>query len=93
MNRLVTALTFAILACSPAFAQTTQRAPAAQAVKPFVPPGLFGVYAQSPPSTTVSRETAIGQCSAEMRSYPQLTWGHQEIDRYRTCMARMGHME
>jgi hypothetical protein len=87
------ALAFAILVSSPAFAQSSERDPGIR-VAPFAgAPSLFGTYAQSPPGALGLRETAVEECNADARIYGQTIYGHQELDRYRACMARKGHME
>jgi hypothetical protein len=50
-----------------------------------------GLRAQVIPGA--DREAAIAECNAEARGLAQMTWGHQELDMYRSCMARRGHME
>ncbi len=94
MRRLVAALAFVMLISSPALAQSSKRPANVPAVTPFVSaPWLFGTYAQSPPEAIGSRETAMAECNADARRYSQMTYGHQEIDYYRACMARKGHTE
>jgi hypothetical protein len=39
------------------------------------------------------REQALRECNAAVAKYKQYTWGHQEIDIYRTCMANHGQQE
>lgn len=97
MRKLLVGLAFALVAASPAFAQSSNVDPGmARGVRPFVaPPGLYrpGLFGQASPEATVSREEAIMECDRLARGLPQLTWGVQQIDVYRSCMARKGHME
>ena len=40
-----------------------------------------------------AREQALHECNAAAAKYKQYTWGHQEIDAYRSCMANHGQQE
>jgi hypothetical protein len=42
---------------------------------------------------TSEREQALRECNSAAAKYRQYTWGHQEIDAYRTCMANQGQQE
>jgi hypothetical protein len=92
MNRLVTTLALVALVASPALAQSPN-----SSGRNKVPPKSFsqhsGAYAQVPPGERGDRETAIRECNGAARSYGQHTYGHQEFDQYRACMAQRGHME
>jgi hypothetical protein len=95
MRQLVIGLAFALVAVSPALAQSSNLDPGmVSGARPFVAPaGLFqpGLRAQVLPGA--SREAAIEECNREARGFGQTTWGHQELDKYRSCMSRQGHME
>ena len=40
-----------------------------------------------------AREQALRECNAAAAKYRQYTWGHQESDAYRACMANHGQQE
>src|SRR5262245_29398275 len=40
-----------------------------------------------------AREQALRECNSAAAKYRQYTWGHQEIDTYRACMADHGQQE
>jgi hypothetical protein len=40
-----------------------------------------------------ARAQALQDCSREEQRYTEPSWGHQEIDVYRACMARHGQPE
>lgn len=40
-----------------------------------------------------ARARALQECSQEMSKYSQSTWGHQQLDHYRSCMANHGQQE
>jgi hypothetical protein len=40
-----------------------------------------------------ARTYALHECTAQNRTAAEYTWGHNEIDRYRACMARRGETE
>jgi hypothetical protein len=40
-----------------------------------------------------SRMQALQQCAAIEKKYPQETWGVQQLDMYRVCMAQRGQKE
>ena len=42
---------------------------------------------------TSAREQALHECNTAAAKYRQYTWGHQEIDTYRACMANHGQPE
>jgi hypothetical protein len=39
------------------------------------------------------RVQALRECTAASRTLADYTWGHNEINRYRACMARRGELE
>ncbi len=49
----------------------------------------------APPSDRLdaARAQAIQECSAAAQKYSQSTWGHFQIDQYRSCMAQHGQQE
>jgi hypothetical protein len=42
---------------------------------------------------TSERGQALRECNTAAARYKQYTWGHQEIDTYRSCMANHGQQE
>jgi len=42
---------------------------------------------------TSERAQALRECNTAAARYKQYTWGHQEIDTYRSCMANHGQQE
>jgi len=40
-----------------------------------------------------AREQALRECNSAAAKYRQYTWGHHEIDAYRSCMADHGQQE
>jgi hypothetical protein len=40
-----------------------------------------------------ARARALQECNQAAAKYPQYTWGHQQLDIYRSCMANHGQPE
>jgi hypothetical protein len=95
MHRIFLGVAFALVVASPGFAQSSNIDPGmARGVRPFVAPaGLMqpGLRAQVLPGA--ERDAAVAACNDEARRASQSTWGHQELDIYRSCMSRRGQME
>jgi hypothetical protein len=53
----------------------------------------FAQRSEQQPHMSAAREKALHECSVEAAKYRQSTWGHQEIDAYRTCMMQHGEPE
>jgi hypothetical protein len=53
----------------------------------------FAQRSEQQPHMNAAREKALHECSAAAAKYRQSTWGHQEIDAYRTCMMQHGEPE
>lgn len=49
--------------------------------------------AAPPERMDAAREKAIHECSTGAGKYSQSTWGHHQIDQYRTCMMQHGQPE
>lgn len=59
---------------------------------------LFGSPALVQPANAArpiddARMKALQECGALERKYPQATWGVQQLDVYRACMAQRGQQE
>jgi hypothetical protein len=95
MRRILLGVALVLVFASLAFAQSSNIDPGmVSGVRPFVAPsGLLqpGLRAQVLPGG--ERDAAIAACNAEARRAHQSTFGHQELDMYRSCMSRRGHME
>ena len=55
-------------------------------------PAFFQSASAAPPVDD-ARERAIQECSVLAQRYSQSTWGHLQLDQYRTCMADHGQRE
>ena len=53
----------------------------------------FAQRSEQQPHMNAAREKALHECSAAAAKYRQSTWGHQELDAYRTCMMQHGEPE
>jgi hypothetical protein len=49
--------------------------------------------AAPPERMDAAREKAIHECNTGAGKYSQSTWGHHQIDHYRTCMMQHGQPE
>ena len=59
---------------------------------------LFGAPAlvqpaNAAPPMDAAREKALHECGAMEEKYVQETWGVQQLDMYRACMAQRGQQE
>jgi hypothetical protein len=53
----------------------------------------FVQSANAVPPIDAARETAVHECNVAASKYKQYTWGDQEIQTYRSCMAEHGQQE
>jgi hypothetical protein len=58
----------------------------------FGSPALVQLANAAPPMGD-ARMKALQECDAMEKKYPQETWGVQQLDMYRACMAQRGQHE
>jgi ABC-type branched-subunit amino acid transport system substrate-binding protein len=61
----------------------------------LVAPALVQSANAAPPSERLdkAREQAIHECNTAAGKFSQSTWGHHQLDQYRTCMMQHGQPE
>lgn len=89
MSKFMGAVALAMVLAAPTFAFAANEGNRARAQAPNMSQDM------SVNSTHMSaaREQALKDCTALEQKWDQRTWGSQQLDVYRECMARHGQME